>query len=65
MTSILKREFSFLFDYVDSSCDSSGFLSSLLGAGGECEGYKIRIVGHSLGGSIAALLGLKVMFTCI
>lgn len=44
----------------DSSCDSSGFLSSLLGAGGECEGYKIRIVGHSLGGSIAALLGLKL-----
>lgn len=40
--------------------DSSGLLSSLLGAGCECEGYSVRIVGHSLGGAIAALLGLRV-----
>lgn len=39
---------------------SSGLLSSLLGVGCECEGYSIRIVGHSLGGAIAALLGLRV-----
>lgn len=39
---------------------SSSLLSSLLGVGCECEGYSIRIVGHSLGGAIAALLGLRV-----
>ncbi|XP_010999987.1 PREDICTED: uncharacterized protein LOC105107673 isoform X2 [Populus euphratica] len=39
---------------------SSGFLSSLLGAGCECDGYSLRIVGHSLGGAIAALLGLRL-----
>lgn len=38
----------------------SGFLSSLLGVGCECHGYKVRIVGHSLGGSVATLLGLRV-----
>ncbi|KAF3623175.1 putative V-type proton ATPase subunit e-like [Capsicum annuum] len=37
-----------------------GFLSSLLGVGCECEGYGVRIVGHSLGGAIAALLGMKL-----
>lgn len=40
--------------------ESSGFLSSLLGSGCECYGYDVRIVGHSLGGAIAALLGIKV-----
>lgn len=38
----------------------AGFLSSLLGDGCECHGYNIQIVGHSLGGSVAALLGIKV-----
>jgi hypothetical protein len=38
----------------------TGFLSSLLGDGCECHGYNIQIVGHSLGGSVAALLGIKV-----
>lgn len=38
----------------------TGFLSSLLGMGGECHGYAVRIVGHSLGGSVAALLGMRV-----
>ncbi|XP_047317202.1 diacylglycerol lipase-beta [Impatiens glandulifera] len=42
------------------SLGSRGFLSSLLGAGCECEGYKIRIVGHSLGGAVSAMLGLKL-----
>lgn len=42
--------------------ESGGFLSSLLGAGCECDGYAVRIVGHSLGGAIAALLGIRV--TC-
>lgn len=45
---------------VDSLQTSSGFLSSLLGEGCECEGYNVRIVGHSLGGAIAALLGVRV-----
>ncbi|KAK6930615.1 Fungal lipase-like domain [Dillenia turbinata] len=39
---------------------SSGLLSSLLGAGCECDGYNLRIVGHSLGGAIAALLGIRL-----
>jgi len=39
---------------------TAGFLSSLLGDGCECNGYNIEIVGHSLGGSVAALLGIKV-----
>ncbi|KAL1805273.1 hypothetical protein ACET3Z_028341 [Daucus carota] len=43
-----------------SAAGSGGFLSSLLGAGCECEGYEIRIVGHSLGGAIGALLGLRL-----
>jgi len=45
----------------------AGFLSSLLGDGCECHGYNIQIVGHSLGGSVAALLGIKVslfIFQC-
>ncbi|KAG5231942.1 hypothetical protein OIU78_015081 [Salix suchowensis] len=42
------------------SKSSSGVLSSLLGAGCECDGYSLRIVGHSLGGAIAALLGLRL-----
>lgn len=44
----------------DAESKSSGFLSSLLGAGCECDGYDVRIVGHSLGGAIATLLGIKV-----
>ncbi|XP_034903371.1 uncharacterized protein [Populus alba] len=44
----------------NESESSSGFLSSLLGAGCECDGYSLRIVGHSLGGAIAALLGLRL-----
>lgn len=45
----------------------TGFLSSLIGDGCECHGYSIQIVGHSLGGSVAALLGIKVslfIFQC-
>ncbi|KAF8402224.1 hypothetical protein HHK36_013176 [Tetracentron sinense] len=45
---------------LDNSSESTGFLSSLLGAGCECEGYNIRIVGHSLGGAVGALLGLRL-----
>ncbi|KAG9447170.1 hypothetical protein H6P81_013298 [Aristolochia fimbriata] len=44
----------------DHDFGSTGFLSSLLGDGCECEGYHLRIVGHSLGGSIAALLGIRL-----
>lgn len=36
------------------------YLSSLMGPGCECDGYKLRIVGHSLGGAIAAMLGLRL-----
>ncbi|GJM92180.1 hypothetical protein PR202_ga08619 [Eleusine coracana subsp. coracana] len=39
---------------------AAGFLSSLLGDGCECHGYNIEIVGHSLGGSVAALLGIRL-----
>ncbi|XP_023633112.1 uncharacterized protein LOC17897412 isoform X2 [Capsella rubella] len=39
---------------------SIGFLSSLIGDGCECDGYSIRIVGHSLGGAIASLLGIRI-----
>ncbi|KAG0496572.1 hypothetical protein HPP92_001263 [Vanilla planifolia] len=39
---------------------TSGFLSSLLGPGCECDGYKLRIVGHSLGGAVATFLGLRL-----
>uniref|UniRef100_A0A8R7PY68 Fungal lipase-like domain-containing protein n=1 Tax=Triticum urartu TaxID=4572 RepID=A0A8R7PY68_TRIUA len=39
---------------------TAGFLSSLLGAGCECDGYNIEIVGHSLGGAVAALLGIRL-----
>ncbi|XP_010475297.1 PREDICTED: sn1-specific diacylglycerol lipase beta isoform X2 [Camelina sativa] len=39
---------------------SIGFLSSLIGDGCECDGYSIRIVGHSLGGAIASLLGIRL-----
>nr|XP_004298040.2 PREDICTED: uncharacterized protein LOC101307112 isoform X3 [Fragaria vesca subsp. vesca] len=48
-----------LFMEIEGS-DSSGILSSLLRVGCECEGYGIRLVGHSLGGAIAALLGLRL-----
>ncbi|KAG8655553.1 hypothetical protein MANES_04G050700v8, partial [Manihot esculenta] len=44
----------------DQEAKSSGFLSSLLGAGCECDGYNIYVVGHSLGGAIATLLGLRL-----
>ncbi|XP_038989675.1 uncharacterized protein LOC103717554 isoform X2 [Phoenix dactylifera] len=44
----------------DSSSEVSGFLSSLLGVGCECHGYQVRIVGHSLGGAVATLLGLRL-----
>lgn len=44
----------------DSSNESGGFLSSLLGPGCECAGYNLLIVGHSLGGSIATMLGVRL-----
>ncbi|XP_024027107.1 sn1-specific diacylglycerol lipase beta isoform X1 [Morus notabilis] len=44
----------------DAESDAGGLLSSLLGAGCECEGYNIRVVGHSLGGAIATLLGIRL-----
>ncbi|KAG6512239.1 hypothetical protein ZIOFF_030335 [Zingiber officinale] len=44
----------------DLPSKQSGFLASLVGVGCECYGYKIRIVGHSLGGSVAAVLGLRL-----
>ncbi|XP_042456804.1 uncharacterized protein LOC122041243 isoform X3 [Zingiber officinale] len=38
----------------------TGFLSSLLAPGSECQGYQICVVGHSLGGAIATFLGLRL-----
>ncbi|XP_055814044.1 uncharacterized protein LOC129883399 isoform X2 [Solanum dulcamara] len=49
-----------LYMQVDGNCGDGGFLSSMLGVGCECEGYGVRIVGHSLGGAIAAVLGMKL-----
>ncbi|XP_009379930.2 uncharacterized protein LOC103968432 isoform X1 [Musa acuminata AAA Group] len=43
-----------------SPSEKSGFLASLLGPGSECHGYEVNIVGHSLGGAIATLLGLRL-----
>jgi alpha-beta hydrolase superfamily lysophospholipase len=43
-----------------SESSNQGLLSKLLGSGGDCKGYKLRLVGHSLGGAIAALIGLRV-----
>ncbi|KQJ83283.1 sn1-specific diacylglycerol lipase beta isoform X3 [Brachypodium distachyon] len=37
-----------------------GFLSMLLREGSECQGYKIRLVGHSLGGAVATVLGMML-----
>ncbi|KAL1110889.1 hypothetical protein V6Z11_D02G018000 [Gossypium hirsutum] len=46
--------------YPGDESQSGGFVSLLLGVGCECEGYNLRVVGHSLGGSIAALLGIRL-----
>jgi hypothetical protein len=40
--------------------NSVSFLSSILGPGGECHGYALRFVGHSLGGAIGALAGIML-----
>lgn len=53
------RHFGFHLSADDSS-EKFGFLSSLLGNGCECHGYKLIIVGHSLGGAVATLLGVRV-----
>ncbi|XP_072965575.1 uncharacterized protein [Typha angustifolia] len=44
----------------ESKSEMPGLLSSLLGTGCECHGYSIRIVGHSLGGAVAVLLGIRL-----
>ena len=31
-----------------------------MGEGSECHGYKVRLVGHSLGGAVATVLGMMV-----
>ncbi|KAD7117223.1 hypothetical protein E3N88_04491 [Mikania micrantha] len=54
-----------LYEQIDGHLENKesqegGFLTSLLGAGCECEGYSLRVVGHSLGGAIAAMLGIKL-----
>ncbi|XP_071706429.1 uncharacterized protein [Rutidosis leptorrhynchoides] len=50
-----------LYRQIDGNFENKGgLLTSLLGAGCECEGYNLRVVGHSLGGAIAAVLGLKL-----
>lgn len=38
---------------------SAGPLGDLLGPGGECEGWSLRIVGQSLGAAVAGLLALR------
>ncbi|XP_031110635.1 sn1-specific diacylglycerol lipase beta isoform X1 [Ipomoea triloba] len=49
-----------LYMQVEGNSVDGGFLSSLLGSSCECSGYSLRIVGHSLGGAIAALLGIRL-----
>nr|XP_043626389.1 uncharacterized protein LOC122597873 [Erigeron canadensis] len=54
-----------LYEQIDGNPEKKefqegGLLASLLGAGCECEGYNLCVVGHSLGGAIAAMLGLKL-----
>ncbi|KAK3142236.1 hypothetical protein QOZ80_4BG0343990 [Eleusine coracana subsp. coracana] len=44
----------------NASSGQLGFLSTLLGPGSECHGYKVRVIGHSLGGSIATVLGMML-----
>jgi hypothetical protein len=64
---MVMQHYSIITAVMELSSDKSdtvtaGFLSSLLGDGCECHGYNIAIIGHSLGGSVAALLGIKVSF---
>ncbi|CAK9880988.1 unnamed protein product [Sphagnum jensenii] len=55
------RELSKELDNLTEDDNSNqGLLSKLLGSGGDCKGYKLRLVGHSLGGAIAALTGLRL-----
>ncbi|EFJ11348.1 hypothetical protein SELMODRAFT_126236, partial [Selaginella moellendorffii] len=42
------------------SSKKTGFLTSILGPGGKCEGFSLRFTGHSLGGSIAAMAGMML-----
>ncbi|VAH33594.1 unnamed protein product [Triticum turgidum subsp. durum] len=44
----------------NTSSKKLGFLSMLVQEGSECHGYKIRLVGHSLGGAVATVLGMMV-----
>ncbi|CAL5026754.1 unnamed protein product [Urochloa decumbens] len=44
----------------NTSSGKLGFLSTLLGEGSECHGYKVRLVGHSLGGAVATVLGMML-----
>ncbi|CAI7787484.1 unnamed protein product [Closterium sp. NIES-53] len=37
-----------------------GILSELLGEGGECEGYGLRLVGHSMGGAVCSLTAIRL-----
>ncbi|GBG68218.1 hypothetical protein CBR_g2768 [Chara braunii] len=37
---------------------NGGFLSTILGPGGMCEGYQLRFVGHSLGGAVATVTAM-------
>jgi len=44
----------------NTSSGRLGFLSTLMGEGSECHGYKVRLVGHSLGGAVATVLGMML-----
>ncbi|CAM6029646.1 unnamed protein product [Sphagnum balticum] len=54
------RELSMELDNLAEDEDDGGLLTKLLGPGGECKDYSLRFVGHSLGGSIAALTALRL-----
>ncbi|XP_066348411.1 uncharacterized protein [Miscanthus floridulus] len=44
----------------NTSSGRLGFLSTLLGKGSGCHGYKVCLVGHSLGGAVATVLGMML-----
>lgn len=44
----------------NGSSKRTGLLTELLGPNGSHKNYDLRFVGHSLGGSICALTGLRV-----
>ncbi|GKC34548.1 carbon catabolite repressor protein 4 homolog 6 [Tanacetum coccineum] len=56
---LITRFTQFITQTAEAEFQEVRLLTSYLGAGCKCEGYDLHVVGHSLGGAIAAMLGLK------